>query len=224
MPVVFLERLPLPSLRMYTSISVVLLACAIYYASQIDHYNYNTYHGHDDDDSKNNKENNFSLNKKSEQEQLLFPQNTNLKEDMSVSETNSEESDGIVIVDDYKSESSQILSDNIEMIATNETISLSDSLLVHEMKVKSHTIEHLLDDKSNTHGDADMIDDGQEDSLKDPRDYVADRENIDSESPYMLRLVYSLLSEGWCIWVSVFIDGHAMKWYLIIVYFAFIVV
>ena len=35
MPVVLLERLPLPSLRTYTSVSVVLLACAVYYASQV---------------------------------------------------------------------------------------------------------------------------------------------------------------------------------------------
>ena len=32
MPVVLLERIPLPSLRTYTSISVLLTACAIYYA------------------------------------------------------------------------------------------------------------------------------------------------------------------------------------------------
>lgn len=32
---VLLERIPLPSLRTYTSISVLLLACAIYYAHQI---------------------------------------------------------------------------------------------------------------------------------------------------------------------------------------------
>lgn len=32
MPVVLLDRIPLPSLRTYTAVSVVLLACAIYYA------------------------------------------------------------------------------------------------------------------------------------------------------------------------------------------------
>ena len=32
MPVVLLERLPLPSLRTYSSISVLLLACAVYYS------------------------------------------------------------------------------------------------------------------------------------------------------------------------------------------------
>ena len=35
MPIVLLERLPLPSLRTYTTISVVLLACAVYYALQL---------------------------------------------------------------------------------------------------------------------------------------------------------------------------------------------
>ena len=35
MPVVLLERLPLPSLRTYTTISVTLLACALHYASQV---------------------------------------------------------------------------------------------------------------------------------------------------------------------------------------------
>lgn len=37
MPVVLLERLPLPSLRTYTSISIALLGCAVYYAVQIVH-------------------------------------------------------------------------------------------------------------------------------------------------------------------------------------------
>lgn len=35
MPVVLLERLPLPSLKTYTTISVGLLACAIYFANEV---------------------------------------------------------------------------------------------------------------------------------------------------------------------------------------------
>lgn len=35
MPVILLDRLPLPSLRAYTVISVVLLSCSVYYAVQI---------------------------------------------------------------------------------------------------------------------------------------------------------------------------------------------
>uniref|UniRef100_A0A4D5R9Y2 E3 ubiquitin-protein ligase AMFR n=1 Tax=Scolopendra viridis TaxID=118503 RepID=A0A4D5R9Y2_SCOVI len=35
MPVVFLDRLPLPSLKAYTALSVLLLSCSIYYAGQI---------------------------------------------------------------------------------------------------------------------------------------------------------------------------------------------
>lgn len=35
MPVVLLERLPLPSLKTYTTVSVVLLACAVYYAHDV---------------------------------------------------------------------------------------------------------------------------------------------------------------------------------------------
>ena len=34
MPVILLERIPLPSLRAYTGLSVVLLACAVFYAHQ----------------------------------------------------------------------------------------------------------------------------------------------------------------------------------------------
>ena len=34
MPVILLERIPLPSLRTYTGFSVVLLACAVFYAHQ----------------------------------------------------------------------------------------------------------------------------------------------------------------------------------------------
>jgi len=34
MPVILLERLPLPSLKTYTAISVALLACSVYYAHQ----------------------------------------------------------------------------------------------------------------------------------------------------------------------------------------------
>lgn len=34
MPVILLERIPLPSLRTYTSLSVVLLSCAVFYAYQ----------------------------------------------------------------------------------------------------------------------------------------------------------------------------------------------
>jgi len=35
MPVILLERIPLPSLRTYTGFSVVLLACALFYAHQV---------------------------------------------------------------------------------------------------------------------------------------------------------------------------------------------
>lgn len=35
MPMVFLDRLPVPSLRVYTSISVAILSCSVYYAGQI---------------------------------------------------------------------------------------------------------------------------------------------------------------------------------------------
>lgn len=35
MPVIFVERLPLPSLRAYTTVSVLLLAGSIYYALQV---------------------------------------------------------------------------------------------------------------------------------------------------------------------------------------------
>lgn len=35
MPVILLDRLPLPSLQAYTIISVVLLSCSVYYAVQI---------------------------------------------------------------------------------------------------------------------------------------------------------------------------------------------
>ena len=34
MPVILLERIPLPSLRAYTGFSVILLACAFFYAHQ----------------------------------------------------------------------------------------------------------------------------------------------------------------------------------------------
>lgn len=34
MPVIILERIPLPSLRTYTSFSVLLLSCAVFYAYQ----------------------------------------------------------------------------------------------------------------------------------------------------------------------------------------------
>ena len=34
MPVILLERIPLPSLRAYTGFSVILLACAVFYAHQ----------------------------------------------------------------------------------------------------------------------------------------------------------------------------------------------
>jgi hypothetical protein len=34
MPVVLLDRLPLPSLPAYTAVSVALLACSLYYAAQ----------------------------------------------------------------------------------------------------------------------------------------------------------------------------------------------
>lgn len=34
MPVILLERIPLPSLRTYTSISVLLLSCSVFYAYQ----------------------------------------------------------------------------------------------------------------------------------------------------------------------------------------------
>ena len=35
MPVILLDRLPLPSLRAYTIISVLLLSCSVYYAVQV---------------------------------------------------------------------------------------------------------------------------------------------------------------------------------------------
>ena len=35
MPVILLERIPLPSLRAYTGFSVILLACAVFYAYQV---------------------------------------------------------------------------------------------------------------------------------------------------------------------------------------------
>lgn len=35
MPVILLERLPLPSLRVYSAISVALLSCSIYYAVHV---------------------------------------------------------------------------------------------------------------------------------------------------------------------------------------------
>lgn len=35
MPVVFLDRLPLPSLQAYTAVSVLLLSCSVYYAVQV---------------------------------------------------------------------------------------------------------------------------------------------------------------------------------------------
>ena len=35
MPVILLERIPLPSLKAYTGFSVVLLACALFYAHQL---------------------------------------------------------------------------------------------------------------------------------------------------------------------------------------------
>ena len=35
MPVLILERMPLPSLRTYTTISVLFLACALYFANEI---------------------------------------------------------------------------------------------------------------------------------------------------------------------------------------------
>lgn len=35
MPVIFLERLPLPSLKAYTAISVALLSCSVYYAAHV---------------------------------------------------------------------------------------------------------------------------------------------------------------------------------------------
>ena len=35
MPVILLERIPLPSLRAYTGFSVILLACAVFYAHQV---------------------------------------------------------------------------------------------------------------------------------------------------------------------------------------------
>ncbi|XP_046747934.1 E3 ubiquitin-protein ligase AMFR-like isoform X1 [Diprion similis] len=35
MPMVFLDRLPVPSLRAYTSISIAILSCSVYYAAQI---------------------------------------------------------------------------------------------------------------------------------------------------------------------------------------------
>ena len=35
MPVILLERIPLPSLKAYTGFSVVLLACALFYAHQV---------------------------------------------------------------------------------------------------------------------------------------------------------------------------------------------
>jgi autocrine motility factor receptor len=35
MPVILLDRLPLPSLQAYTIISIVLLSCSVYYAVQI---------------------------------------------------------------------------------------------------------------------------------------------------------------------------------------------
>ena len=35
MPVVLLERIPLPSLRTYTSVSVLLVACVAYYVQQV---------------------------------------------------------------------------------------------------------------------------------------------------------------------------------------------
>lgn len=35
MPVIVLDRLPLPSLRAYTLVSVVLLSCSVYYAVQV---------------------------------------------------------------------------------------------------------------------------------------------------------------------------------------------
>jgi len=35
MPMEFLDRLPVPNLRVYTSISFAILSCSIYYATQI---------------------------------------------------------------------------------------------------------------------------------------------------------------------------------------------
>jgi len=35
MPMEFLERLPVPNLRVYTAISFTILSCSIYYATQI---------------------------------------------------------------------------------------------------------------------------------------------------------------------------------------------
>lgn len=35
MPVILLERIPMPSLRAYTGFSVILLACAVFYAYQV---------------------------------------------------------------------------------------------------------------------------------------------------------------------------------------------
>lgn len=35
MPVILLERIPLPSLRAYTGFSLILLACAVFYAHQV---------------------------------------------------------------------------------------------------------------------------------------------------------------------------------------------
>lgn len=35
MPTVFLDRLPVPSFRVYTTVSVAILSCSVYYAAQI---------------------------------------------------------------------------------------------------------------------------------------------------------------------------------------------
>ena len=35
MPLLFVDRLPVPSLRVYTAISIGILSCSVYYAAQI---------------------------------------------------------------------------------------------------------------------------------------------------------------------------------------------
>ena len=204
MPVVFLERLPLPSLRLYTSISVVLLSLAVYYASHMEH----NFHQQTSFVSTTTKETHIPISEDNNRKEILGDK-LNIQElhgDVSTDEAQAVPNENEKVITTTTSSNNKlnvefqhILSDNNELFATNETVQILKNDFLESSdrddNAEGHIIESTESDVQN-----------HQESLMTPRDYIVNGENMDDDSPYLLRLVYSLLSEGWCIWVSFRLD------------------
>ena len=169
-----LERLPLPSLRMYTSVSVLLLASAIYFSSE------NMNQIQNKQDLKNLELKHEFVVDTADPKQLYNrkPEIVDGGKSPEYFDSNAEEKYDIKKL-------KNILSDNIEVPATNETLDVVSSEM-DDTDLGLSSVKHVEENEHAFERNVDMT-------------YHQFNEN----SPYLLRLFYNMLSEGWSIWVCI---------------------